>query len=232
MLKEDILDPLVDFFFPIFCISCNIWTSSKAGLCSNCSLDLAQTDHFIIANNDFHLSIGKPNGISRSAAWAKFEYGNTVRILIHGLKYSGKRAVGPWLAEKIAAEITTSKQWSKGLDIVIPIPLHPKKERKRGYNQSYLITKRLAEILQIEEGSSYLKRQKNTDTQTRKNFHERQINIQEAFSLQKGEKLAGKHVVLIDDVITTGATMLEAAKTISEAKPASISLLAAAITSN
>jgi ComF family protein len=97
--------------------------------------------------------------------------------------------------------------WAVGIDLVVPVPLHPKKEKARGFNQSALIAEGLAEALSISAVLHGLRRIRSTESQTRKTRAERIANVDGAFALRQSKKLMGKHVLLVDDVLTTGATI-------------------------
>ena len=129
-----------------------------------------------------------------------------VQNLIHSLKYDGKTEVGTFLGKLLAQQLKNS-EFYQDVDLVIPVPLHLKKLRTRGYNQSEYIAIGLADEMGILSSTKNLLRNKATETQTKKNRYTRFENMQDVFELKNQADLKDKHILLIDDVITTGATL-------------------------
>ena len=129
-----------------------------------------------------------------------------VQGLIHELKYNGRKELGACLGRWYGHDLKSSDLFA-GVDAVVPVPLHPRKMRKRGYNQSAWIAKGLAESLGIPCLEDALLRVKYTETQTRKSRYARWENVKDIFAVNPKNKLVGKHVLLVDDIITTGATI-------------------------
>jgi ComF family protein len=125
---------------------------------------------------------------------------------LHRLKYKGDKEIGVYLGNEFGKELARSSTYCR-VNTIVPVPLHPKKERKRGFNQSRVIAAGLAMSLGAEIMEKAVVRNIHTSTQTRKGRYERWANVENIFSLKEPEKLAGKHVMVVDDVITTGATM-------------------------
>jgi len=138
-----------------------------------------------------------------------YRKGNQVQKILHHLKYSGGKEIGAFLGNMYGIQLVQNEQW-KTIDMIIPIPLHKKKEKKRGYNQSEWIAKGLSAGMQIPYNTKLLIRTEFTETQTKKNRFSRWKNVEEVFQLTDIEVLRNKHVLICDDVLTTGAT-LEAA---------------------
>ncbi len=120
-------------------------------------------------------------------------------------------------------------QFPTGIDLIVPVPLHPRKERQRGFNQSTIIAQGLGEILQKPLHTNVLLRKKNTDSQTTKSREERVLNMREAFCMSNSAKIAGRHVLLIDDVLTTGATLEAAAGALLCTEGVRVSVLVMAV---
>lgn len=163
-----------------------------------------------------------------SAAY-HFRKGNRVQQLLHRLKYKGEAHLGDYLGKLLGESIKTHPVFSKA-DKIIPIPLHPQKLRKRGYNQSERIARGVAEITGIPLDTRVLRRVQATRTQTRKARYARWENVSEVFAVALPEQIRGKHLLLVDDVITTGATMEAAARRLRDAGAEAVSLLAFAST--
>lgn len=143
-------------------------------------------------------------------AVSAYEYDNDVRTLIHRLKYENQR----FLAEFFAWNIARVLPDTLAVDTIVPVPLHPKRRRQRGYNQSRLIADSLSLLLQIPVDASLLSRIRNTPSQTSLNALERQENLRGAFAARPCH---GKHILLLDDVLTTGHTLEACAQTLLQA---------------
>ena len=126
--------------------------------------------------------------------------------MLHKLKYNGKREIGVELGRRLGMELKNAPLY-QSIETVIPVPLHPKKQRKRGYNQSEQIACGIAEVTGWRIDSKSVTRNIFTATQTRKTRMERWENVAEVFTVTQAEALTGRHVLLVDDVITTGATI-------------------------
>jgi ComF family protein len=126
--------------------------------------------------------------------------------MIHELKYKNNAMAGKYLGKMLGKEIKNSPRF-KNIDAIIPMPMHKKKERRRGYNQAELIANGVAEELNVDVAKNALQKIKQTDTQTKKQRWERWKNTEEVFLLQDLHLLENKHVLLIDDVVTTGASI-------------------------
>ena len=150
-----------------------------------------------------------------------------VQRLIHELKYKGNADAGVFLGQELGKTIKEAPLF-EGLDYLIPVPLHPKREKERGYNQSMMIAQGINEVTEIPIGDQYLVRSVNTATQTHKSKEERWQNVKDIFEVRHAEQLEGKYVLLIDDVLTTGATLEACALKLSAVKGITISCATAA----
>jgi len=144
--------------------------------------------------------------IEKAAAYASYTRGSKMQILMHGLKYRGVKEIGVYMG-RVYANILMGAGFFDDIDYIIPVPLHPLRERKRGFNQSLLISKGLSEVSGKRIIQDLLVRKLNTSTQTRKSRVERWENVANIFKLIDPGQLDGKHILLVDDVITTGSTI-------------------------
>lgn len=135
-----------------------------------------------------------------------FKKGARVQNIIHSLKYKGRKDLGIKLGIMIAERLLMSAGYA-GIDLIIPVPLHRTRESLRGYNQSLCIAKGISKTLNVPVNSISLLRKKATASQTKKGRYKRFENMQCVFSVAHSEALKGKHILLVDDVITTGATL-------------------------
>ncbi len=146
-----------------------------------------------------------------------YEKGNSTQTILHKIKYKEGHQLGIYMGGLMASKLS-GVNWIKEVDAIIPIPLHSKKNYKRGYNQSLLIAKGFSEKskIQIREG---LERKKHHESQTRKSKEERWKNVKSIFKVRAKSVHNLKHVIIIDDVLTTGSTLESAAKTLKEYNP-------------
>jgi ComF family protein len=148
--------------------------------------------------------------LAHTAALYTFHKKSKVQHLIHQLKYKGRMDVGIYLGKLLGNDLIKSEAF-KDVSKVVPVPLHPGKQRKRGFNQSEQIAIGMARAMNIEMDSTSFIRTVNTETQTRKSRFARWENVKEIFKITSSEALANQHILLVDDVITTGATLESAA---------------------
>jgi len=142
----------------------------------------------------------------QAIAFVYFRKGNRVQNLMHQLKYNNRPEVGIRMGELYAWQLMRSDDWKKA-DLIIPIPLHPLKRKKRGYNQSEQISRGMSSVLNLPLSTQNLVRIENTETQTRKSRYARYENLKNAFMIKDASELVQKHIILLDDVMTTGATV-------------------------
>lgn len=224
-----ILNDLLNLFYPRLCLLCKkTLIDGEEQICLHCLSNLSYS-HFSVTDNNpaAQLFAGKTPFI-HATAFLLFEKGGHVQQLIHALKYYDNKELG-WLLGKIAALEYTEKGLFSGVDYLIPIPLHPKKQGKRGYNQAEWIAMGIQSVTNIPINTTAVQRVHSTETQTHKQVYERWKNVQSIFELSKTETLNGKHILLIDDVITTGATMEACINTLLSTPDIRISIFGLAI---
>jgi ComF family protein len=192
--------------YPKLCLVCgSTLFGNEEFVCTYCRHSLPETN--------FHKSKGNPVEqllwgrlpFEHATALLYFDKGSNYRRLIHQLKYQGRKDSGYYLGRLLGSAIKESL--FPILDCIIPIPLHPAKLRRRGFNQSQVIAEGIAEILDIAVYNDVLHRKIFTQTQTRRKRYDRWKNVEGIFECQHPEKITKKHILLVDDVITTGATM-------------------------
>ena len=148
----------------------------------------------------------KAKGFTCKIIRSALVFGPEIRSIVHAFKYSGQSYLADFLAEEMAKKWVDYSELSEG-NVLIPVPLHSKKYRKRGYNQSELLAKSLGEKLFISVDCNSLIRKKDTPSQTGFGRVERMENMKDAFDCIENQRVKGKTVILIDDVATTGATL-------------------------
>lgn len=227
-----ILNHLINLFYPRVCPACgNLLIQGEETVCLSCRYLLPKTHYENNPENplaqmfwgqvDFH------------AVTAEYFFSKTGKVqhLLHQLKYQGNKDAGYFLGQQLGESIKNAELF-QGIDYLVPIPLHPKKEHLRGYNQSFVIAQGIEEKTKIAIARDCLVRKVFTSTQTKKSREERWNNVKDIFEIQNKDKYKGKHLLLIDDVLTTGATLLAAGKTLSQISDIKISAATAACTSD
>lgn len=220
-----ILNDLLNLFFPRLCLVCtNPLVKGEEHICLHCLNDLPHIHFTDLENNPVaQLFLGKIPFISASA-FLVYEKGGHVQKLIHALKYHDNKELGFYLG-RLAALHYLSTEIFTNVDVLLPVPLHPRKQKQRGYNQSEWISKGISSITGIPVDTSTLLRSQKTESQTHKTIFERWENVQDIFILNKHiPLLPNRHILLIDDVITTGSTLCSCAEVLLKTPGTQISL--------
>lgn len=198
---------LLNLFFPKVCVGCkNMLIHQEKNLCVTCLHDLPLTnlhsnDSKVISNIFYGTVI-----LEHATALFYYPKQGTVRQLVHQLKYKGQEEISAYLGEWLGIELSESGYYN-GVDVVVPVPLHKKRKSSRGYNQVEGFGKEIALSLNAIYNDTTLVRIKNTSTQTVKDRLTRWKNVETIFEVSELKNLQGKHILLVDDVITTGATI-------------------------
>jgi ComF family protein len=197
----------IDLFYPRLCFGCsrNLY-QHELDFCWNCLHELPRTRLHNLPGNPLERLFWGRFEVEAVTSFLYFTKNGIAQNLLHRLKYDGAQQLGIRLGEMLGTELKQSNRFS-GIDWVVPVPLHPKKEKLRGYNQSMLIARGVANGLQVRCSGQLLLRNSDTSSQTRKSRFERWENVSSAFVCPKPEKIKGKHILLVDDVLTTGATL-------------------------
>lgn len=223
---------LINLLFPRVCAACgNLLLEGEDTVCTTCRFLLPKTGYENFPDNPLaQMFYGQ---MPFNAVMAEFFFSKTGKVqhLVHGLKYHHCRENGIFLGQEIGKSLLKTADY-QGIDYIIPIPLHPKKEKIRGYNQSHVIAEGISQIMNIPIAENCLVRSVFTDTQTRKTRDERYENVKDIFALKNPEKFKGKHVLLVDDVLTTGATLMSAGKALTQVEGIKISVATVACAGN
>ena len=227
-MRFKLLNAVVGLFYPSVCAACgNSLFQWEKTVCTRCRSLLPKTGYELHEGNPLaQLFYGKVRLQAVTACYF-FSKEGKVQHLIHELKYKNNPEAGVFLGQQLGKTLREAPLF-QGLDYLIPVPLHPKKEKERGYNQSLMIAQGVAEVINVPVGKSFLTRTVNTATQTHKSKEERWQNVKGIFELHQAERLCGKYVLLIDDVLTTGATLEACALTLSKVPGIVISCATAA----
>ena len=201
---------LADFtalLFPHLCPACGeALMANEHVLCTDCRYSLPFTNFHLQANNVVARQFWGKLNIEAAYALYYFNKGGKVQNLLHHLKYKNMPQIGKVLGEMAGEQLLKSNAF-KQIDHIIPVPLHKRRLRERGYNQSARFGEGLAIKLNTDLIENNLLRTRHTDTQTHKSRFSRFENMREVFTVVDPDKLAGKHILLVDDIVTTGSTL-------------------------
>lgn len=220
---------LIGLFYPNLCLACgkNLPPREDA-ICLSCQYKLPKTGFHLLPENPFTERFWGRVNIQAGAALYHFSKGGRTQSLIHNLKYEGKREIGVKLGRIYGQQLREAPGF-RDAALILPVPLHPRKERQRGYNQSAAFAQGLSASMGIPWLKDGLIRREHTTSQTRKSRLERFDNVSEVFLAPHPQKLEGRHVLLVDDVITTGATLEACAIKILELPGTKVSMATIAI---
>ncbi len=194
-------------FFPRYCLGCKgPVVKGEDTFCTQCLTQLPKTNFHLHDENSVKRRLAGRLPLTHGFAFLHFQKGGLVQNLLHALKYHNHPEVGVYLG-KIYGRDLAEAGFATTFDLIVPVPLHETRRRRRGYNQSARFAEGLGETLQVPWHESISLRKQATVTQTRKTRAERWQNVSEAFSIALPEQIEGRHVLLVDDVITTGATL-------------------------
>jgi ComF family protein len=217
---------LAHLFFPHVCAGCNgSMAPGEDVLCLKCELKLPETRFHKIADNPCEKKFWGRVNIERASSFLFFEKGSGTQKLMQLLKYQGRQDIGSYLGRLFAEKIKKDAPEFCSIDAIIAVPLHDAKLRSRGYNQCDPIVHAFAESWQKPVYKNVLIRTHNNITQTGKNRMGRWENVHKIFAVAEPDKIKNKHILLIDDVLTTGATLEACAQEILEIEGTRISIL-------
>lgn len=223
-MNTPILFYLTELLFPRLCVVCgDKLIEQENWICLHCLHHIPRTNyHLEPVNPVAQLFYGRVK-IELATSFFRFSKGSDYQKLLHNLKYKGMKEIGAEIGIQFGIDLMQSPEFSL-VDVICPVPLHPDKEKKRGYNQSWWIASGIAKQMQKELSDDNLIRNTATETQTRKNRFERWQNVEGIFELSNPEAFSGKHILLIDDVVTTGSTLEACAQTIISQSGAKVSI--------
>jgi len=223
------LNDFLSLIFPKVCYACGKSLYKKEDcICTHCLFHLPKTNFHLYADNPVvKLFWGRVN-IFSAASFFSFTKGSRVQHLIHQFKYRGRKEIGFSIGKRYGTELKQSSLFN-GINLIVPVPLHKKKLKKRGYNQSDFFAQGLSQTIEAEN-KNLLIRTNSSETQTKKSRFARWKNVEEIFHIPEPEKLQGRHVLLVDDVITTGATLEACAQRILEIPDTKVSVATIACT--
>jgi ComF family protein len=227
-----LLADLVRLLFPESCAGCGqALLAAETPLCTTCRAALPRTGHHAEPANLLAQQFWGRLPLAHAFAYLNFTRRGLAQGLVHALKYRGQQTVGVLLGQLYGHELAAANLATE-FDVVLPVPLHPRKLKARGFNQSDCFAQGLAHSLQLPWHADVLARVRATTTQTRKTRTERLDNVEAIFTVTQPARVTGQRVLLVDDVITTGATTEACGLAILAAGCARLSIAALAVRNN
>ena len=206
-----------ELLYPKLCGGCgNHLYENEEVVCVYCRASLPLSGECDFENNASEKLFWGKVTITAAASFLFFQKKSSTQHLLHQLKYQQKENIGEWLGEQFAYSLQSKGRFA-AVEIIIPIPLHPSRIKFRGYNQCDAIARGMASVLQIPIVNGVLIRNVATQSQTKKNRFQRFENMNSVFSLAQASAIKGKNILLLDDVLTTGATLISAAQVLQQA---------------
>ena len=217
-------EALLHFVFPNTCAGCGTDVLDKAHqLCLSCLSALPETQFCRHENNPVEKIFWGRVTLAHATAQYYYTKDSLMQRLMHRFKYRGEEELGIYLGRLMGQSLGATNRFA-AVDALVPLPLHPSKERKRGYNQAAVLCAGIAEVINKPVWTHIIHRQQSTETQTKKNRVERWENIKGKFELLDAASIRGKHVLLVDDVLTTGATLEACSAVLLEAGDVQVSV--------
>lgn len=221
---KEIMVDFVSLFYPRYCFACDEGLAKgEETICSRCRLELPRTHYHLEQENVLFKRLEGRVPLQFAIAFLLFRKGGKVQHLLHALKYNNHPEIGVTQGEVYGHELR-QLNYAAQLDIIIPVPLHASRKRKRGYNQSEEFAKGLSKSMDLPVSGETIERIVKTETQTRKIKLKRWENVSEVFQVKRPDLVSKKRILLVDDVITTGATIEACAHALWSEGCASISV--------
>lgn len=226
--QSNIFSDIVAIFLPQRCAGCDQGLMSfERSLCSDCVDDLPRLRGHDDPGNKVEQVFKGRVQLHAASAFLQFNKDGMVQHMLHRLKYKADKEVGLELGRRMAEDVMNSPRFSD-VDVLLAVPLHRKKQKQRGFNQAQVLVDGMREVWPLREVDTGLLRVVHTSTQTKRGRLARWTNVKAAFELSDPQALAGAHVLLVDDVVTTGATLESCAVALAEVPGIRISVLTCA----
>ncbi len=209
----------INLFFPRLCLACsNPVSFDETFICLNCQVNLPETDFHLSKKNPFTERFEERVAVETAAALFFFTKKSKTQHLIHQIKYHDKRESAFELGRLLGQKLIQQTHF-QGIDCIVPVPMHPKKRIMRGFNQAEIFANGLSDTMHIAVNTTALLKTKMTVTQTKKTRLERLTNAEDVFVLAAPSVFEGKNILIVDDVMTSGATLEGCARTILNTTP-------------
>ena len=221
-------EDLLSLIFPESCYACSgAMARGEKYICTSCNIKLPYTDYHLHGDTELNPLQRRFWGkvqVQYAFAYLLFTPKGRVQQMLHKLKYKGAKELGEHLGYRYGS-LLSDHQYNDKFDLIVPVPLHKYKLRRRGYNQSECFAKGISDSMKLPLNTSTLVRILDTATQTRKNRLDRWQNVEQVFRVKQQETVKGKHILLVDDVMTTGATLEACTASLLTAGAAKVSVV-------
>jgi ComF family protein len=222
--RISILSALAHLFFPHTCCGCGTdLLTEKSIFCIYCLASMPLTGFEDHPGNPVEKIFWGRAEIHAASAHLYFTKNSVVQQSLHQFKYKGRKEIGFYFGKCIGRALTNAGRFQT-CDLILPLPLYISREKKRGYNQATLLSEGISSVMHIPVIPDALIRIKKTSTQTHKNRIQRWQNMTDKFQVRRKEQLTGKHILLVDDVVTTGATLEACAQTLNNLEGITLSI--------
>jgi ComF family protein len=223
-----LINDFMSLIYPRHCEACGTnLLKHEEFICNLCLINLPKSNYHSNTDNELSYVFAGRIPLQHALCFYLFEKSGRVQKLLHAIKYQNQKELAEYLGKLYAKDLKQNKIL-KDVEVVLPIPLHSKKLKLRGYNQSEWFAKGIASELDLKIDTTSLKKSNATNTQTNKKKFERWENVEGVFELENKAALVNKHVLIIDDVITTGATIEAAWQVLKDVEGIKISVLSLA----
>lgn len=220
----------VSLFYPRICQACEgELVKGEEHLCIGCLSSLPYTGFEQQSPNTVEQSFWGRTEVAAGAALLYFRKDSKVQHIMHRIKYKGEKELATYIGRLSGRRLQKSNRFN-GIDAIIPVPLHKAKQRKRGFNQSEYFAMGLAEKMEIPLLADVLLKTTATSSQTKKSRWQRWQNVEEIFTVKNAGKIEGRHILLVDDIVTTGATLEACARKLQQAARCRVSIYTMAAT--
>ena len=229
MKIKTLLADFVSLLYPRLCVICGEpLIENEKFFCFACFLKLPRTHYHLIPENQAIERLAGKVSLEKASSYFYYSKGGVAQKLIAEIKYKGNKDLGEWIGDYLAKDMISSG-FFQGIDYLVPVPLHRSKEKKRGFNQAEKIAEGIALATKIPVETGNVFREKANATQTKKGLFERWKNTLNIFQLKNPKLFAEKHILLIDDVLTTGSTLEALVQSLLKSEGIKISILTLAI---
>ncbi len=229
---RNLLTQCIELLFPRYCLLCqDKLFAFESHLCTPCLAKLPYVTNPFSLNNDTEMRLRGHFPFEKAESLLYFDKGGDSQRLVHSIKYLGAKEAAYYLG-KISGQLLSGNKYFDSIDLIVPVPMYEAKKRKRGYNQSRILADGIGEMLHTTVENDCLQKTRHTDSQTNHKGNDRWENVKGSFRVDNQEKLTGKHILLVDDVLTTGATIDACAQALLAIPSIRISVFTLALAEN
>lgn len=220
-----LLTDFIALLYPETCVACdNTLLQKEFTICLKCRTDLPITKFEAYSPNPVEKLFWLKTSVQAATSGYFYTKKSKIQKIIHAFKYHNNPDAAIYMGEYLGDQLLSSERF-KEIDLIIPVPLHPHKLKQRGYNQSEKLAQGISNILNLPVETSSLTRSVDNKTQTQKGLFNRWINVKSVFNIRCSKNIQNKHILLVDDVITSGATIEACAKEILKINGTSVSIV-------